>query len=163
MEQEWGKVHTLHFYCMTQTVPGYVYLIRAFGTNRCKIGQSINLKTQLQQLQRQSPYPLETVAAFKSSNPAWDEAHWQEIYKEHRVYGEWLEFEKEYYKDIVKICFWSGYEELKVAELATALAKSQGIDWETLLSFHPNKYKYFQEASDYLKVGTYGSTAHSEV
>lgn len=147
---------------MTQTVPGYVYLVRAVGINRYNIERLINLKTRLQQLQRQSPFP-EIVAAFKTSNPAWDEAHWQEIYKEYKVYGECFEVDEEYYKNIAKICFSSCYEELKVAEIASALAKSQGIDWATLSSFHPDKYKYFQEASDYLKVDPYSSTAHLEV
>lgn len=143
-----------------KNLPGYVYLIRAVGTNRYKIGRSINLQTRLQQLQRQSPYPLEIVKAFKTSNPSWDEASLHETYKDYKVYGEWFEFDENYYKSTVRYRFWSHYEESRVADLAQALAKSQGIDWESLKPFHPDRDKYIDEASRYLKVDLYDATAH---
>lgn len=142
------------------SVSGYVYLIYAVGTNRYKIGRSISLKTRLQQLQKQSPYPLEIIYAFKTSNPAWDEAYWQDAYKEHRVYGEWFEFDEDYYRNTVRLFFWSRYEELRAGELAIALAKSQGFDWKSLEE--SDKGKYFQEASDYLKTDPYDHRAHLE-
>lgn len=154
---------------VTKSLPGYVYLIHAVGTNRYKIGRSINLKTRLQQLQRQSPYPLEIVAAFKTSNPAWDEAYWQDHYKKYRVYGEWFKFDESFYKGI-EFGFWSRHEEYRVAELAIALAKSQGFNWEDLENSYPNledprpnKHKYFVEASRYLQVKPYDAVAHLEV
>lgn len=145
---------------MKRNLPGYVYLIHAIGTNRYKIGRSINLQTRLQQLQKQSPYPLEIVKAFKTFNPSWDEAYFHDTYKDYKVYGEWFEFDENYYESTVRLCFWSNYEELRIADLAEALAKSQGIDWESLEPFHPDKDKYLDEASRYLKVKLYDTTAH---
>lgn len=147
----------------TETLSGYVYLIHAIGTNRYKIGRTIGLKVRLQQLQKQSPYPLKIVAAFRSSNPAWDEAHWQDCYKEYRAYGEWFEFDEDYYESTVRFCFWSKYEEQRALELAITLAKSQGIDWKSLEDFHPSKGKYFEEASGYLKADPYNARVHLEV
>lgn len=143
------------------SISGYVYLLHAVGTNRYKIGRSISLKTRLQQLQKQSPFPLEIIAAFKTSNPAWDEAYWQDAYKKHRVHGEWFEFDEDYYRNTVKLFFWSRHEELRTGELAIALANSWGFDWTRLKE--SDKGKYFQEASDYLKTEPYNHNAHLEV
>lgn len=143
--------------------PGYVYLVHTIGTNRYKIGRTNNLHVRLKQLQGQSPYPLQIKAAFKTSNPAWDEACWHDCYKKYKVYGEWFEFDDKLYKEIVKLCFWSRHEEFKVVALATELARLKGTDWESLESDDPQKYKYFERASYYLEIDTYDSTAHLEV
>lgn len=148
---------------MKEILPGYVYLIHAVGTNRYKIGRSINLQTRIQQLQRQSPYLLKIALAFKTSNPLWDEAYWQDCYKDYRIHGEWFEFDEKYYENTVRLCFWSRHEESKITDLAKILAKSQGIDWEGLEEFHPDKSRYFDEASSYLGLEPYSTTTYLEV
>jgi hypothetical protein len=143
--------------------PGYVYLIGAIGTNRYKIGRTNNLHVRLKQLQSQSSYPLQIKAAFKTSNPLWDEACWHDRYKKYRIYGEWFEFDDKFYKEIVKLCFWSCHEEFRVVALATELARSEKVDSPSEDSDRLQKYKYFEQASCYLEVDVYNSTAHLEV
>jgi Meiotically up-regulated gene 113 len=142
---------------------GYGYLTRTIGTNRYKIGRTNNLHVRLKQLQGQSPYQPQIKAGFKTSNPAWDEAYWRDRYQKYRIYGEWFEFDDKFYKEIVKLCFWSRHEEFRVVALATELARSEGIDFPSEDSDRLQKYKYFEQASCYLEVDVYNSTAHLEV
>lgn len=71
---------------------GWVYLIHATGTNRYKIGRSVNPVARHQTLQNQSPYPLKIVDSFWTLDAIADEAHFHELHKERRVHGEWFDF-----------------------------------------------------------------------
>jgi hypothetical protein len=71
---------------------GYVYLINAIGTNRYKIGRTLDLKRRVSQLNYQSSYPLKIVLSFKSYYPAEDEKALHKKFASYRVHGEWFEF-----------------------------------------------------------------------
>lgn len=79
---------TLQRYCSNQ---GYVYLIHAEGTNRYKIGRSVNPVARLEQLKVQSPYPLRIIDSFWTPDAINDEKSFHEQYKEYRIFGEWFE------------------------------------------------------------------------
>lgn len=70
---------------------GYVYLIHAAGTNRYKIGRTVNPIVRLGQLQKQSPYPLRIVESFWSPDAIADEKALHSEFFESRVLGEWFE------------------------------------------------------------------------
>ncbi len=70
---------------------GWVYLIHAQGTNRYKIGRSIDPVSRYKTLQTQSPYPLVILDCFPTLDAATDEAYLHETLKEFRVHGEWFE------------------------------------------------------------------------
>lgn len=71
---------------------GWVYLIHAQDTIRYKIGRSINPISRIQELQKQSPYPLEITQSFWAADAVVDEAILHERFNEYRVFGEWFEF-----------------------------------------------------------------------
>ncbi|MBD2255342.1 GIY-YIG nuclease family protein [Nostoc parmelioides] len=79
---------TLHRYRLNQ---GYVYLIHAEGTNRYKIGRSVNPIARFEQLKAQSPYPLRIIDSFWTPDSINDEKYFHEQYKEYRIFGEWFE------------------------------------------------------------------------
>ncbi|NER46332.1 MAG: GIY-YIG nuclease family protein [Symploca sp. SIO1A3] len=78
-----------------QNREGWVYLIHAVGTNRYKIGRSINPVARYSTLQKQSPYPLQIIDSFWTVDMIADEAWWHEQLSEYRAYGEWFEFKNE--------------------------------------------------------------------
>jgi hypothetical protein len=110
---------------------GYVYLVHAIGTNRYKIGRTNDLIARLRQLQGQSAYPLKILRAFKTINPAWDEAYWQKKYQKKRVYGEWFEFSPDDIWSLEGI-FLSEYEWRKINNFAAKIAEEWDIDWSKL-------------------------------
>lgn len=73
---------------------GWVYLIHAEGTNRYKIGRSVNPIARHQTLQGQSPYPLKITECFWTIDAITDEDYLHKMANEHRAYGEWFELEK---------------------------------------------------------------------
>ena len=73
---------------------GWIYLVKAEGTNRYKIGRSKEPLRRYQTLKRQSPYPLKVMEVFYTLDAATDEAHLHSVFAEHRIHGEWFEFEK---------------------------------------------------------------------
>jgi hypothetical protein len=70
---------------------GYVYLIHAEGTNRYKIGRSVNPVARFEQLKVQSPYPLRIINSFWTPDAINDEKSFHEQYKKYRRFGEWFE------------------------------------------------------------------------
>ncbi|MCC5670285.1 GIY-YIG nuclease family protein [Nostoc sp. CHAB 5784] len=70
---------------------GYVYLIHAEGTNRYKIGRSVNPFARFEQLKVQSPYPLRIIDSFWTPDAINDEKLFHEQYKNYRIFGEWFE------------------------------------------------------------------------
>lgn len=76
---------------------GYVYLVHAKGTNRYKIGRSINPLKRLDQLQGQSPFPLIVEDCVWSPDSILLEKQLHDRFCDFRVHGEWFELEdKEY-------------------------------------------------------------------
>lgn len=72
---------------------GWVYLIHAVGTNRYKIGRSINPVIRLSTLKKQSPYPLAIIDCFWTIDSVSDELALHQTLAGCRRYGEWFEFE----------------------------------------------------------------------
>ncbi|MBW4480281.1 MAG: GIY-YIG nuclease family protein [Tolypothrix brevis GSE-NOS-MK-07-07A] len=76
---------------------GYVYLIHAVGTDRYKIGRSVNPPARLETLKKQSPYPLQIIECFWTPDAIADEKyfHNREYLAPHRKFGEWFEVSNE--------------------------------------------------------------------
>ncbi|WP_292808879.1 GIY-YIG nuclease family protein [Nostoc sp. JL23] len=74
---------------------GYVYLIHAIGTDRYKIGRSVNPVTRLETLKKQSPYPLQIVECFWTPDAIADERSLHLFFKQFRAHGEWFGFHEE--------------------------------------------------------------------
>lgn len=73
---------------------GWVYLIYAEGTQRYKIGRSVNPVTRHQVLQKQSPYPLQIIECFYTLDTVTDEAKIHKLLVERGILkrlGEWFE------------------------------------------------------------------------
>ncbi len=76
-----------------QTNQGYVYLIHALGTDRYKIGRSVNPVARFETLKKQSPYPLKIIECFWTPDAIADEKYFHEIgwLSQKRKHGEWFE------------------------------------------------------------------------
>lgn len=72
--------------------PGYVYLIRAEGTQRYKIGVTQDIDKRGSALQKQSPFPLIVVHSIEATDPASVEKALHLRFNENNVNGEWFEF-----------------------------------------------------------------------
>lgn len=70
---------------------GSVYLLKAIGTPRYKIGKTTRLDRRRIDLARQSPYPLELIALIRSNNIHSTEAELLARFCPFRVHGEWFE------------------------------------------------------------------------
>ena len=71
---------------------GWVYLIHAVGTNRYKVGRSVNPIARLEVLKGQSPYPLQVVWTEWTIDAIEDEKRAHKALAGFRVHGEWFEF-----------------------------------------------------------------------
>ena len=79
----------------TQNTEGHVYLIRARGTNRFKIGvtRAGRMQTRFDELNHsQSAYPLEIVRVIDVADRYQVEAALHQRFKRDRKHGEWFEF-----------------------------------------------------------------------
>lgn len=74
---------------------GWVYLLHAEGTNRYKIGRSVNPITRCADIQKQSPYPLRIIKTRWTLDAIADEANLHRITAQYRVFGEWFELTPE--------------------------------------------------------------------
>lgn len=73
---------------------GWIYLIHAEETQRYKIGKTARtrLASRIKEIQGQSPYPLEVVNAFWSTDLKTDEVSLHKKFSTYRAFGEWFEF-----------------------------------------------------------------------
>lgn len=71
---------------------GYVYLLKAVGTPRYKIGRSNQPLVRSQKITVQSPYPLIVSDCFWTPDCVTDENFLHETFLDYRVYGEYFEF-----------------------------------------------------------------------
>jgi Meiotically up-regulated gene 113 len=79
----------------TQNTEGHVYLIRATGTNRFKIGMARlgRMQTRFDELNHsQSAYPLEIVRVIDVADRHQVEAELHQRFKRDRRHGGWFEF-----------------------------------------------------------------------
>lgn len=67
---------------------GFVYVIHAVGTNRIKIGYSVDPEKRLAQLQTGSPYELRLLAKWPGTIEAEQRAH--QCLTQYRCGGEWF-------------------------------------------------------------------------
>lgn len=74
---------------------GWVYLLWAQGTNRYKIGRSVNPIVRHQAISRQSPLPLIMLDCFWTIDAVNDEMLYHKQNASRRVYGEWFEIDDE--------------------------------------------------------------------
>ncbi|MGL4620000.1 MAG: GIY-YIG nuclease family protein [Chroococcidiopsis sp.] len=74
---------------------GWIYLIHAEGTNRYKIGRSINPIARASEIQKQSPYPLKIVESTWTLDAPSDEAKLHRLFADYRIFGEWFDFGSE--------------------------------------------------------------------
>ena len=72
---------------------GFVYILHAEGTDRFKIGYSINPVARCYSISQQSPFPISLIHCYPSCDAATDEQRLHETFKHRRVYGEWFSFE----------------------------------------------------------------------
>lgn len=78
---------------------GYIYLIHAEGTNRYKIGRSVNPIARVGDIQKQSPYPLKIIKSAWTLDTHFDEAKLHQKFARRRVFGEWFNFGDDIEKD----------------------------------------------------------------
>ncbi|NEQ65524.1 MAG: GIY-YIG nuclease family protein [Symploca sp. SIO2D2] len=76
--------------------PGYIYLIRAVGTDRYKIGLTTrSVEARFAELNSsQSPFPLELIDWFETDDVTADEGYLHEKFASYRVHNEWFSFDK---------------------------------------------------------------------
>lgn len=86
---------------------GWVYLVHAEGTNRYKIGRSVNPVVRAKDLEKQSPYPLRLVKTFHTPDCVADEASLHEKFSSLRVHGEWFDLPPEKVNRYVEVLFYS--------------------------------------------------------
>lgn len=72
---------------------GYIYLIHAEGTNRYKIGRSVNPIARASDIQKQAPYKLRIIKSTWTLDAVADEASLHRSYSKYRVFGEWFDLE----------------------------------------------------------------------
>lgn len=70
---------------------GDVYLIRAKGTNRHKIGCTTNLESRLKSLRVKNPYELELIHSISSNDIEALEKSLHEQFAQYRTHSEWFE------------------------------------------------------------------------
>lgn len=75
---------------MLQTC-GYIYLVRAVGTNRYKIGRTKNPERRLERLKQQSPFSLKLVEIFHTEDCVTEEKRLHRIAAKYRSHGEWFD------------------------------------------------------------------------
>jgi hypothetical protein len=112
---------------------GYVYLIHAVGTDRYKIGRSVNPPVRLETLKKQSPYPLQIVECFWTPDAITDEKKLHIYFKSDRVYGEWFTFKSSIELNGHKGCAAGG-----TIEFAEDILQTTGMPLDTI----PIKWVY---------------------
>jgi len=85
-------------------VPGYIYLIRASGSDFYKIGVSGNPKKRLERLQIGCPHGLELIAELLVDSPELKEYELHKRWNRHLVRGEWFNFHPAIIPDVLA-CF----------------------------------------------------------
>lgn len=75
----------------TATGKNYIYLLRAEGLNRYKIGIASNIKDRIKRIQTASPVKINSIHHVYTENVVLKEKDLHEYYKSQRVIGEWFE------------------------------------------------------------------------
>ena len=80
---------------------GWIYLVRADGTDRYKIGKSINPTKRLSSLQTSSPYRLSLLAKTQVADMKKEEAFLHDYFQDNRVTGEWFELTPKRVEEVI--------------------------------------------------------------
>ena len=76
------------------TTENYVYILHAQGTNRFKIGHSVDpIKRQNAINNTSSPFPIKLIACYSLPDPYSEEQRLHREFHDRRVWGEWFEFD----------------------------------------------------------------------
>lgn len=67
-----------------------IYVIRAIGTNRVKVGWSTDVSARMKSLKTASPYPLELVTTLETDEESLERLLHKGL-RNYRVHGEWFE------------------------------------------------------------------------
>lgn len=83
---------------------GYVYLIRAIGTRRFKIGLTTrDVEQRFNELNgSQSPYPLELITFIETDNVTETEGYLHQRYALQRRHREWFEFSNRQLREVLR-------------------------------------------------------------
>lgn len=89
---------------------GYVYLMADISRTVYKIGQSIDPKKRLKQIQRKTPFTLELIHAVPSSNARAVECHFHYKLFDDCISGEWFELPDGFVEKFCEVDFfdWRG-------------------------------------------------------
>ena len=82
--------------------PGYLYLVRALGTDRFHIGLTNQIERRFDDLQRNSPFPLKLIISAYSPNPQAQELRLHKLFGQWRLHGEWFELPPEVLNRVVE-------------------------------------------------------------
>ncbi|NEQ64768.1 MAG: GIY-YIG nuclease family protein [Symploca sp. SIO2D2] len=150
---------------------GYIYLFHAVGTNRYKIGRSVNPISRLKTVERQSPYPLKIIDSFWSPDAIADEQGLHENFQKYRVHGEWFESRDntllhycrcsfEFCRPVARRCAQEAISAIKKDFLqdpkykfiGTALKDDNQLDWGDInMLFHfPTNFSEFMDVNVFL-------------
>lgn len=147
---------------------GYVYLIHAEGTDRYKIGRSVNPVVRLEQLKGQSPYPLRIIECFWSPDAIADEIGIHKMFAEYRAHGEWFEFTKSHpdksqYLEFIKDTF--DYNRPVLAKIIDSswdyFLQSIPVDDTNLLEVISENRRHWDEVSK--RMGPVASLSGSDI
>ncbi|HEY9750697.1 MAG TPA: GIY-YIG nuclease family protein [Allocoleopsis sp.] len=84
--------------------PGYVYVIHAVGTDRYKIGKSVNPNARLTSLSKQAPYRLKLFLSFHVQDMSGAEKQLHRYFVDKQVNSEWFQLDD---RDIEYLKAWS--------------------------------------------------------
>lgn len=82
----------VNFKSFSKKNEGFVYLIKAEGSTRYKIGRTVNIDNRMSELKKQSPFPLHLENYFWSYDNVLDEKLLHLTFSYSRVHGEWFEY-----------------------------------------------------------------------
>lgn len=74
---------------------GFIYLLKAEGTSRCKIGLTKDIKQRRKALGKQSPFPVHVICSVEVDDMHAAESYWHQKFQKSQVHGEWFELTPE--------------------------------------------------------------------
>lgn len=90
---------------LASSIPGYVYLALAEGTNRYKIGVSENPSNRIKQLNEQLAFKITQIHQIAAKDMVESERWLHQLFANRRIHGEWFELDQ---KAVDYICSLEG-------------------------------------------------------
>lgn len=75
--------------------PGYIYVLKAVGTNYYKIGKSIEPDRRILEIAPKMPFDVRFAWVIRTEFMSLAESRLHDIYEDHRANGEWFLFEND--------------------------------------------------------------------